>query len=91
MSDERDDVVVLLDGDNNELEFEYLDTIEYKGSNYAVLLPVEDEDGSVYIFEVKEDENGENYFEAVEEDAVIDAVFSAFRENNAEEFDFSEE
>lgn len=91
MSDERDNIVVLLDGDNNELEFEYLDSMQCKGKNYAALLPVDDNDGSVYIFEIVEDEEGNSFFEAVEDEVVIDEVFEIFRENNADEFDFSEE
>ncbi len=90
MSEERDNIIVLLDENENEMEFEYLDSVEYDGQNYAVLLPVEDEDGAVYIFAIMEDEEGGSYFEAVEEDSVIDAVFEAFRESNADEFDFDE-
>jgi len=41
MSEERDDLVVLIDENGEETEFEHLDTIEYNGNEYVVLLPVE--------------------------------------------------
>lgn len=90
MDQERDNIVVLLDEENNKLEFEYLDSVELDGKNYAVLLPVADDDGGVYIFAIVEDGEGNSYFEAVEDDAIVDRVFDLFRENNQDEFIFDE-
>ena len=88
--DNQDNIVVLLDEENNKLEFEYLDSVELEGKNYAVLLPVGDDQDGVYIFAIVEDGEGNSFFEAVEDDAISDRVFDIFRENNRDEFDFSE-
>lgn len=39
---ENDNIIVLND-DGNEVEFEFLDLIPYRGKEYVVLLPVSDE------------------------------------------------
>ena len=38
--EELDNIIVLNDEDGNEVEFEFLDLIEYEGEEYVVLLPV---------------------------------------------------
>ena len=38
---ELDNILVLNDEEGNEVEFEFLDLIEYEGEEYVVLLPVE--------------------------------------------------
>lgn len=87
-----DNVVVLVDQDGKEMEFEYLDTIEYEGANYAVLVPLEEDDeeeaGSVLIMKIIPDENGDDLLDMVEDEAVLDAVFEIFRENNSDDFEF---
>ena len=42
--EELDNILVLNDEEGNEVEFEFLDIIEYEGEEYVVLLPVEEED-----------------------------------------------
>lgn len=87
-----DNIVVLVDQDGKEMEFEYLDTIEYEGANYAVLVPLEEDDeeeaGSVLIMKIIPDENGDDLLDMVEDEAVLDAVFEIFRENNSDDFEF---
>jgi uncharacterized protein YrzB (UPF0473 family) len=39
MSGDKDDLIILIDENGNEVEAEYLDTIEYRGNSYVVLLP----------------------------------------------------
>ena len=41
--EELDNILVLNDEEGNEVEFEFLDLIEYEGEEYVVLLPVEEE------------------------------------------------
>lgn len=94
MTEERDDVIVLKDENGQEIEFEYLDTIERNGKEYIVLLPLEEvdeeEEGEVVILEVKESE-GEEEFLPVEDDEELNAVFEEFKERMKDEFDFEDE
>lgn len=79
---EDDNIIVLLDEDDNEVEFEYLDTIEYLEKEYVVLAPldVEDEDElNVVIFEIEHLED-EDSFVIVEDQEILETVFEIFKE-----------
>ena len=88
--EERDGILVLVDEDNNEYEFEFLDSIEDNGKRYVVLVPVSDDEGEeeVLIMRVVTDDSDEDALEAIEDEAELDRVFEIFKENNGEEFDF---
>ncbi|MGN1251026.1 MAG: DUF1292 domain-containing protein, partial [Candidatus Spyradocola sp.] len=79
---EAPEIITLTDADGNEVEFEFLDLIEYESNQYAVLLPPDENATEVLIMRVEndEDENLEDYI--VEEDpSVLEAVFNLFVEN----------
>ena len=65
--EELDNIIILNDEDGNEVEFEFLDLIEYEGEEYVVLLPVEEEEteepGEVVILKLEdtESEDEESY------------------------------
>lgn len=91
MAEDRDDVVVLVDENGDEVEFEHLDTIEMNGSEYVVLAPTEesaasaDEEG-VIILKIEHGENGEDSFVTVDDDDEMDAVFEEFQ-SRMEDYD----
>lgn len=78
MSEEfGNDFVTLTDEDGNEVEFEHIDTVEYKGETYLAFIPAElalEEEAEVVILQVVE-ENGEEILATVEDDEIADAVF----------------
>ena len=82
--EELDNVLVLNDEDGNEVEFEFLDLIEYEGEEYVVLLPVEEEEteepGEVVILKLEDTES--------EEEEVLNKVFEMFKEKFEDEFNF---
>ena len=55
--EEVDNIVILNDEEGNEVQFEFLDLIEYNEEEYVILLPVEDEiseePGEVVILKVE--------------------------------------
>ena len=64
----------------NDVEFEYLDSIEYQGKEYIVLIPNDEEACEVVILEVEPvDEELENYI-AVEDEAILEAVYAIFKD-----------
>ena len=79
--EEESSILMLTDENGEEVEFEYLDCIEYEGVEYLVLMPADDEaDDEVVILEVVPvDEENENYM-GVEDEAVLNAVFAIFKE-----------
>lgn len=88
-----ENIIVLFDEEENkEIPCEWLDSVEYEGSQYAVMLPIEDEESPVLIMEMipdgETDEEESWLFNGVESQEVLDKVFEIFKENNKDEFDF---
>ena len=78
--EEEVSILTLTDENGNDVEFEYLDCIEYQEKEYLCLMPVEDESNEIVILEVEPvDEENENYL-AVMDEAVLEAVYALFKE-----------
>ena len=91
--DDMDNILLLSDEDGNDVQFEFLDLIDYDEEEYVVLLPVEDESedeiGEVVILKVEqtESEDQESYV-GVEDEEVLNKVFEIFKEKFKDEFDY---
>ena len=85
---ENQNIVTLIDEEGVEMRFEVLDVIEYEGTEYAVLIPDDEEADSVIILRVEVDENGNESLDTEHDEKILDAVFEIFVENNKDEFDF---
>ena len=80
IEEEEVSLLTLTDENGQDIEFEYLDCIEYQGKEYLTLLPVESEEPEIVILEIEPiDEENENYL-AVEDEATLDAVYAIFKE-----------
>ena len=80
LEEEEASILTLTDENGNDVDFEYLDCLEYQGKEYLVLLPEEENAAELVILEVEPvDEEVENYL-AVEDEAVLDAVYGIFKE-----------
>lgn len=85
---ENDSIIVLNDDDGNEVEFEFLDLIPYRGKEYVVLLPVSDEADEVVILQLEEaDDETESYI-SVDNELTLQAVFEIFKERAKDTFNF---
>ena len=90
--EEEDTVIVLTDEDGNDVEFEFLDNVEYEGNLYVVMIPVEDEDAGVVIMLLEEGETEEeDSLLTVTDEDVVEAVYEIFKENNKDVFEFEED
>ena len=74
-------LLTLTDEDGAETEYEYLDTIEYKGKTYCVLYPNVDSDDEDYIIlEVVETEDPEyNDYRGIPDPKTMNAVFEIYK------------
>lgn len=78
--EEESSILTLTDENGVDVDFEYLDCLEYQGTEYLVLMPVEEESTQIVILEVEPvDEENENYL-AVEDEEILDAVYALFKE-----------
>ena len=89
--EEETSVLTLTDENGQEVDFEYLDCIEYQGKEYLVLMPVEELSTEIIILEVEPvDEENENYLSVQDEDTLI-AVYEIFKEKYKDVLTFEEE
>ena len=88
--EEEVSVLTLTDENGADVEFEYLDCIEYEGKEYLVLLPMEEDAAELVILEVEPvDEENENYM-AVEDEATLNAVYGIFKEKFQDVLEFED-
>ena len=85
--------IVLTDENGNDIEYEFLDLVEYDSEEYVVLYPVDDPDGDVVILKVddSDEDSEEQTYLSVEDDDVLDKVFNIFKEKNKDIFTFTDE
>ena len=73
-----------------EEDYEFLDTVEYEGDTYFILIPATDSeeiDGEVFVMKLVE-VDGEEMLEGVDDGEIFDNVYNIFKENNKDEFEF---
>lgn len=88
--EEESTILTLTDENGNDVDFEYLDCLEYQGTEYLVLMPADDPATEIVILEVEPvDDENENYL-AVEDEAVLDAVYGIFKEKYKDILTFEE-
>ena len=88
--EEETSILTLTDEKGNDIDFEYLDCIEYEGKEYLVLMPADDEATEIVILEVEPvDEGTENYL-SVDDEAVLNAVYAIFKEKYKDILTFEE-
>ena len=80
LQEEESSILVLTDDKGNDVEFEYLDSVDYEGKEYLVLLPVDEAETQVVILEVEPvDEENENYL-AVTDEVLLNTIYGIFKE-----------
>ena len=80
LADEEAYIITLTDENGEDMEFEYMDCIEYEGKEYLALLPTDEESNEIVLLEIEPvDEENENYV-AIEDEATLQAVYGIFKE-----------
>ena len=80
LQEEESNILMLTDENGEEVAFEYLDSVDYEGKEYLVMMPAEEDSSEIIILEVQPvDEENENYL-SVSDEKVLDAVYEIFKE-----------
>ena len=88
--EEEVSILTMTDENGEEVEFEYLDVVEYEGKEYLILLPMDEETAEIVILEVEPvDEENENYL-AVTDESVLEAVYAIFKEKFQDVLEFED-
>ena len=82
---DKNEQIVLTDENGVEEAYQMVDMVTYEGSDYVVLLPVDEKEAEEGFVILRVEDNGtsdtDDYCD-VEDDAVLDAVFEAFKKQN---------
>ena len=89
-NEEVDNIIVLNDEEGNEVQFEFLELIDFEGEEYVVLLPAEETEdaGEVVILQVEDTDSEEESYISVEDEDVLNKVFEIFKDKFKDEFNF---
>ena len=80
LQEEESNILMLTDENGEDVEFEYLDCIEYNGTEYLILMPADENSSEIVILQVEPvDEENENYL-SVSDENVLNAVYDIFKE-----------
>jgi uncharacterized protein YrzB (UPF0473 family) len=78
--EEETSILTLTDENGQDVEFEYLDCIEYQGKEYLVLMPADEITTEIVILEVEPvDEENENYL-SVQDETLLNEVYCIFKD-----------
>ena len=80
LQEEEVNILTLTDENGEEVNFEYLDSVELEGKEYLVLMPEEEDSNEIVILEVEPvDEETENYL-SVTDEKTLNTVYGIFKE-----------
>lgn len=82
--------IELTDEDGNSVYFEFLDLITYRGKEYVILLPEDDNEDEVIILQVESLSDESESYIAVGNQQIIEIVFEIFKERNRDFFTFTD-
>ena len=90
INEEEVSILTLTDENGEDVDFEYMDSIEYEGKEYLVLIPAEEDDGHIVILEIEPiDEETENYL-SVEDETILNTVYEMFKEKYSDVLTFED-
>ncbi len=83
VDEELDDVLILIDEEEQEHPFQMIDMVEVDGSQYAVLVPLEEgsDEEEAIILKIVVDENGEEVLYDIEDDEEWEKVVDIWNES----------
>lgn len=81
-------LITLTDDEGNEVEFEFLDVIEYDNDEYIVLIENDEDADEVVILKINAlDEETEEYV-SIDDDEILETVFDMFKKGYEGEINF---
>ena len=88
LNEEEAFILSLTDEEGNEVEFELIDSVDYNGKEYLILLPAEEDGEEVVILEVVPGPKDTETYVTVDSEETMLAVFEIFKEHFKDSFNF---
>ena len=87
--DNEGTLITLEDEEGNEIEFEFLDVVEYEGEEYVVLIENDEDADEVVILKINViDDETEEYL-SIEDDELLEKRFEIFKSKYEGDIDFA--
>jgi len=89
--EEEEGMVTLVNDDGEEHAFLHLDSFEFNGETYVVLLPAdegEEDCNEVLIYTLRVEEDGSETLLPIDDEAELDMAFEEFKNRMNDEYDF---
>ncbi|MBQ1685346.1 MAG: DUF1292 domain-containing protein [Clostridia bacterium] len=80
MEQNESHALILIDEDDNEIEFDMLDKFDFEGSTFLVLLPVDDDSDELEYVILRD--AGEGALAGIDDEDQLDRVFAEYKKRN---------
>lgn len=86
---ENDDALItLVDDEGNEVEFEFLDVVEYEGEEYIVLIENDEDADEVVILKINPIDDDTEEYTSIDDDDLLQKLFDIFKQKYEGEINF---
>ena len=90
LNGEEISILSLTDEEGNEVELELIDSVDFEGAEYLILLPPEEEASEIVILEVDPHDDGTENYLTVDDERILNEVFAIFKERFSDFFTFED-
>ena len=81
-------LITLTDEEGNEVEFEFLDVVEYEGEEYIVLIENDEDADEVVILKINTIDDETEEYVSIEDDELLENGFELFKKKYEGDINF---
>jgi uncharacterized protein YrzB (UPF0473 family) len=86
--DNEGTLITLEDEEGNEVEFEFLDVVEYEGEEYIVLIENDEDADEVVILKINTIDDETEEYASIDDEELLEKLFNIFKSKYEGEIDF---
>ena len=86
--DNEGTLITLEDEEGNEVEFEFLDVVEYEGEEYIVLIENDEDADEVVILKINTIDDETEEYASIDAEELLEKLFNIFKSKYEGEIDF---
>ena len=86
--DNEGTLLTLEDEEGNEIEFEFLDVIEYEGEEFIVLIENDEDADEVVILKINAIDDETDEYVSIDDEELLDKIFDIFKKKYDGEINF---
>ena len=86
--DNEGTLITLEDEEGNEVEFEFLDVVEYEGEEFIVLIENDEDADEVVILKINVIDDETEEYVSIDDEELLDKIFDIFKKKYDGEINF---